>query len=225
MQDWKKTGRDLVGEVVPRIIDAATAYNQSSDARELAQIDDWFAAEWQCIEGALVKTQTAREIAHTRLADARVRAGKCEREAYDADQRGSHDLAIDYLKERQQANAIVEEYESLLPQLELDLDKLTEGRQVLECEYEKLRQKFLALQLRQASAQALSELADGLGKLQTAGKGLRDVQERVDSNAAQSRARLEGARQSPYLRRGYLERADLENQLNELRKRHHPDVP
>ncbi|MGH7929847.1 MAG: PspA/IM30 family protein [Candidatus Binatia bacterium] len=228
MQDWKRVGKDLVGEVMPRIIDAATAYSQSSvsnDARELAHIDDLFDAEWQSIEGALVKAQKAWEIANWQLADARDRASKCDRAAYEAGQRGSRELAIDYLRERQQANAVIAEYESLLPQLESNLDGLIEDRQVLESEYGKLRQKVLALHLRRESAKALSEVRDGLKTLEKVSKGLQDEQKRVDNDAAQVRADLKGARQSPHLRRGYLERADLENQLKELMERQHPDVP
>lgn len=185
----------------------------------LAHIDVWFDAERQRIEGALVKVQTGWEIAHRRLADAKVQVSRCEREAFAADRRGSHDLAIDYLKERQQAKAEVEEYENLLPQLESDLNELTEGWQVLESMYGKLRQKALALHLRQGSAEALSELKDGARTLQTADETLRDAQERVDNNATQARAGLQVARHTPY------ERADLENQLKELRERQRPDWP
>lgn len=225
MQDWKKMGRDLVGEVMPRIIDAAAAYGQSNDVRELAHIDNWFDSERQRIEGALIKAQTGWEIAHRRLTDAKAQVSRCEREAYLADRRGSHDLAIDYLRELQPAKVTVQQYESLLPELESGLNELTEGRQVLESEYGKLRQKVLALHLRQESAEALAELKEGLRNLQTADEALRDAQERVDNNAAHVRAGVNVTRQSPRLRRGYLEQADLENQLKELRARQHPDRP
>lgn len=216
MQNWK---RDLVGELMPRIIDAATAYNQSNDARGLAHIDDWFNEERERIEGALVKVQFGYEKAHVLLADAKVQASKWERKAYEADQRGSRELAIDYMKDLQQANAAVEEYETLLSKLEPDLDRLTQGRQVLESEHGKLRQKVQALRLLQGSAEALSDLKDGLKTLEKAHEELRDAQERVNNNVAQQRAEIEGVRKSPHVRRGYLERDDLENQLKELRGR------
>lgn len=220
MQNWK---RDLVGELVPRIIDAATAYSQSNDARGLAHIDDWFNAEKDRIEGALVKVQFGWEKANMLLADAKAQASKWERKAYEADRRGSHELAIDYMNDLQQANSAVEEYEALLSKLEPDLNRLIKGRQVLESEYGKLRQKVQALRLLQGSAEALSDLKDGLKTLEKAYAELHDAQERVNNNVAQQRAEIEGVRQSPHVRRGYLERDDLENQLKELRGRQRPD--
>lgn len=225
MQDWKKMGRDLVGEVVPRIVDAATAYGQSNGARELAHVNDGLDARWQRIEGDLVDAQAAWEFAHMRLVAARAQVSRCEQDAYEAKQRGSHDLAIDFLEERQQANAVVDEYERILPELESNLDRLTEDRRVFESEYRKLREKALALRLRQGSARALSEMGDALERLQFESAKLQGERELVDQDVAEARARLKGARQSPHLRRGYLARADLENQLKELMRRKNPDIP
>ena len=213
-------GESLISrELLPRVIDAAAAYLRTENNQQLQSVEDQFDLELKRVDGALVEVLREFEYIQLKLADAKADEQRWSFEAYVAAQRGSDELAIDNLERQQEAAEAVRTYERLLPELQRDVEDMYRARDVLRSGYRKLRQDVRALRARQAAAVGTGKMAEGLERLEAAKNALAEAQERIDLNWSEARGRLRVAREAPAVRRGYLERADLENRLAQLKDR------